>query len=137
MDLKLPSPARVLRGHRAQALPRRQRAGVQIRLPPFIYNRTKACSNRGLELLGFPSLTIIVARRSCSENALKKAPFESLMQKVSSRNLSLIPAFWRPVHAEAVAQVLASSPAGTAAAGTHYLQRSLAKRIFSYLLSAK
>lgn len=103
---------------------------------PFHYNRTKGLLEQGLGLIGFPSLTIVRPSLLLGKRA-EKRPLESLMQKAFSHNLSLIPSFWRPVHAETVAQVLASSlmepPQGTRI----IYNRSLAKADILVSLSSK
>lgn len=70
------------------------------------YNRTKGQLEEGLSLLGFESLTI--ARPSLLLGARKEKRFgESLMQKLFTK--VPVPAFWRPVAAEAVAKALVES----------------------------
>ncbi len=75
---------------------------------PFHYNRTKGLLEDGLKMFGFPSLTIIrpsllLGKRSESRTA------EDIFQKITSKHLHMIPEFWRPVHAKAVAAELVAS----------------------------
>lgn len=70
------------------------------------YNRTKGQLEEGLSLLGFESLTI--ARPSLLLGVRKEKRFgEALMQKLFTK--VPVPAFWRPVAAEAVAKALVES----------------------------
>lgn len=70
------------------------------------YNRTKGQLEEGLSLLGFESLTI--ARPSLLLGVRKEKRFgEALMQKLFTK--VPVPAFWRPVYAEAVAKALVES----------------------------
>ena len=103
---------------------------------PFHYNRTKGLLEQGLGLLGFPSLTVVRPSLLLGKRT-ERRPLESLMQKVFSRNLNFIPAFWRPVHAEAVAQVLASSLLEPPQGMRIIYNRSLAKMDIVISLSAK
>jgi len=75
---------------------------------PFHYNRTKGLLEEGLEMLGFPSLTIVRPSLLLGKRSENRAA-EDFFQKITSKHLELFPAFWRPVHAKAVAAVLVAS----------------------------
>ncbi|MBP5246830.1 MAG: NAD-binding protein [Fibrobacter sp.] len=75
---------------------------------PFHYNRTKGLLEEGLKMLEFPSLTIIRPSLLLGKRAESRTA-EDLFQKITSKHLHLIPEFWRPVHAKAVAALLVAS----------------------------
>lgn len=75
---------------------------------PFHYNRTKGLLEDGLKMLGFPSLTIIRPSLLLGKRAEART-MEDLFQKITEKHLHLIPEFWRPVHAKAVAAELVAS----------------------------
>jgi len=81
----------------------------------FFYNRCKGLLEQGLCMLNFPSL-VIVRPSLLIGNRNEKRPMESLMQRCTLPLLSILPAFWRPVFAESVAQILVkttlSAPSG-------------------------
>ena len=100
----------------AAALARRQGARICAlvsamgahRASPIFYNRCKGLLEEGMALLGFESLTI--ARPSLLLGQRREhRPGEALMQRITLPLLPLIPAFWRPVHAETVAERLVRS----------------------------
>lgn len=76
---------------------------------PWFYNRTKGELEDALQLLGFPSLSILRPSLLLGERkVLGQNPrrLEGLVQQLSLPVLSIIPAFWRPVDAEKVATAL-------------------------------
>ena len=75
---------------------------------PVFYNRCKGLLEEGMALLGFDSLTIARPSLLLGERQ-ERRPAEALMQRVSLPLLPLIPAFWRPVYAETVAERLVRS----------------------------
>lgn len=69
------------------------------------YNRCKGMLEKGLQMIGYPSLTI--ARPSLLlGNRLENRPLERIAQKISALAQNWIPLFWRPVGAQQVARAL-------------------------------
>lgn len=75
---------------------------------PFFYNRLKGLLEEGLTMMGFESLTLV--RPSLLLGKHKDKRFgEELMQKIFGNHPQVIPLYFRPVFAEAVAVHLCAS----------------------------
>ncbi|MDR1760339.1 MAG: NAD(P)H-binding protein [Fibrobacter sp.] len=72
------------------------------------YNRTKGHLESGLEMLAFPSLTILRPSLILGERKEKRFG-EDLLKKLFERAPHAVPAFWRPVHAESLARAITAS----------------------------
>lgn len=72
------------------------------------YNKTKGQLENGLEMMVFPSLTILRPSLILGERKEKRFG-EDLLKKFFGKSPHAVPEFWRPVHAENLARAIAAS----------------------------